>query len=148
MQLIRTYRRAFAIVAVVAAATAISASAASARVLLDEPLHQTVQAAPALPTLVPLPRGFNLAGIRSAEAQEALAHSYTVPATARYSDAALNGQVGARPSAALLATKAAAPSNSFDWGDAAIGAAITAAIFLLAMAGTVAVRRRTQLGQA
>jgi hypothetical protein len=147
MQLIRTYRRAGAIVAVVAAAAAISASAASARVL-DGPLHQTVQAAPALPTALPVPRGFNLAEIRRAEAQEAQAHSYTVPATARYSDAGLNGYAAARPSAALPAPKATTPSNSFDWGDAAIGAAITAAILLLVMAGTVAVRRRTQLGQA
>ena len=48
-----------------------------------------------------------------------------------------------RPIAAAQTLKA--PSSDFDWGDAAIGAGIAAAIALLITAGAQVVRQRSQL---
>jgi hypothetical protein len=144
MQLfISIHRRASAIVAIALAAAAVSASATSARVL-EGPVHQTGHAGLAVPPILkPAPP----AELRAAEAQRALAHSYTVPTTARYSSAEFNAYPKAAPTAAISAPKPA-PSESFHWNDAAIGAAIALASVLLVAAGTVAMRRRTQLGRA
>ena len=49
-----------------------------------------------------------------------------------------------RPRVAAPAVTLKAPSNGFDWGDAAIGAGIAAAVALLITAGTLAVRQRSQ----
>ncbi len=144
MQFIRIHRRASAIVAVALAATAVSASAASAQVF-EGAHHQTVQ-----PTLAVAPSATTAQRPvpQAVDAQAALAHNYRVTTTAGFSTADLNAHPKATPTAAISAAKPAASSDSFDWGDAAIGAAIAMAIALLVTAGTVVVRRRTQLGRA
>jgi hypothetical protein len=144
MQFIRIHRRVSAIVAIALAATAVSASAASARVL-EGPLHQTGQAGLAVP---PIQTPAEPSELRAAEAQAALANSSRPPTTARYSNARLNAHPKAAPTAVIAAAKPAAPSGSFHWSDAAIGAAIAMAIVLLVTAGTVVLRRRTQFGGA
>lgn len=144
MQFIRIHRRASAIVAIALAATAVCASATSAQVI-GGPLHETEQAGLAVP---PILRPAQPSEPRAAEAQAALAHSYRVPTTARYSNAGLNAHPKAAATAAIPTPKPAAPSDSFHWDDAAIGAAIAMAIVLLVTAGTVVVRRRTQFGGA
>lgn len=144
MQFIRIHRRASAIVAIALAATAVSASATSARVL-EGPLYQTGQAGLAVP---PIQTTADPSELRAAEAQSALAHSYRPPTTGRYSNAGLTAHPKAAPTAAIAPPKPAAPSDSFRWSDAAIGAAIAMAIVLLVAAGTVVVRRRTQFGGA
>jgi hypothetical protein len=144
MQFIRIHRRVSAIVAIALAATAVSASATSARVL-EVPLHQTGQAALGVP---PIQTTADPSEFRAAEAQAALAHSSRPPTTARYSNAGLSAYPKAAPSAAIAAPESGAPSGSFHWSDAAIGAAIAMAIVLLVTAGTIVVRRRTQFGEA
>lgn len=52
------------------------------------------------------------------------------------------------PSVTVVHAQVAAPSGSFHWGDALIGAAVAGTIVLLITAGTLVVRRRTQLGEA
>jgi hypothetical protein len=144
MQFIRIHRRASAIVAVALAATAVSASAASAQVF-EGAHHQTVQ-----PTLAVAPSATTAQRPvpQAVDAQAALAHNYRVTTTAGFSTAERNAHPKATPTAANSAAKPAASSDSFDWGDAAIGAAIAMAIVLLVTAGTVVVRRRTQFGEA
>ena len=144
MQFIRIHRRASAIIALVLAATAISASAASARPV-GAPLHQTAQASPAIPPVLGPARPSD---IRAAEAQEARAGHYSVSPTARYSNAELNAYQTALPTAAIPAGKIGAPGDGFHWDDAAIGGAVAVAIVLLVTGGTLIVRRRIQLGQA
>ena len=144
MQFIRIHRRVSAMVAVALAATAVSASAASAQVF-EGAHHQTVQPTLAVP---PSATTAQRPAPRAVDAQAALAHLYRVPTTARFRTDELNAHPKAAPTAASSAAKATAPSNSFDWGDAAIGAAIAMVIVSLVTAGTVVVRRRTQFGQA
>jgi hypothetical protein len=142
MQFIRIHRRASAIVAIALTATAIFASAASARPI-EAPLHQTGQASLAVPPVLPPAQPSEL---RAAEAQAALAHSYSAPPAARYSNAEFNGYSKAAPTAVVPAAKLGAPGDSFHWGDAAIGAGIATAIVLLLTAGSLGVRRRIQFG--
>jgi hypothetical protein len=57
------------------------------------------------------------------------------------------GNIAADPSVSTQAVRAItlkAPADGFDWGDAAIGGAITASILLLVTAGGVAMRQRTK----
>jgi hypothetical protein len=53
------------------------------------------------------------------------------------------GPMSSGPS--LTIVRGTAPTTGFDYGDAAIGAGVTAGLTLLGAAGTVTVRRRTQL---
>jgi hypothetical protein len=74
--------------------------------------------------------------------EQALANH--VPRTGRQSNAEPNARATTdRPIAAAETLKA--PSSDFDWGDAAIGAGIAAAIALLITAGAQVVRQRSQL---
>lgn len=144
MQFIRVHSRASVILAIAIAATAIFASAASARVL-EGPLHQSQQSGPAVP---PILAPLSQSEFRATEAQAALAHNYTVPSTARYSNAELAAHPKPAAAAAVASPRIAAPGDSFHWGDAAIGAAIALAIGLLVSGVAMIARRRTQLGQA
>jgi len=120
MQFIPSHRRAAAIVAVALAALAMSVSAASARPL-EAPIHQTELSGPAAPpVLAPVAPS----DLRASEVQQAHAH------------------------AAVAVSKIAVASDGFHWDDAAIGAAIAGGTILLFTLGTLAVRRRTQLGEA
>jgi hypothetical protein len=139
MQFIRIHRSAGATLAIVLAITAVSGSAASARVL-EGPVHQAGQAALAVPHRVS-PSEF-----RAVEAQAALAHSYKTSSTVH--SAELDAHPKVAPTAAVPEPRLAAPSDSFQWGDAAIGAGVAVAIVSLLAAGTLVVRRRTQLGGA
>jgi len=134
MQFTRIHRRAGALAAIALAATTLSASAASARVL-EGPLHQVGQTAA---TVSPTPATAQPSHPRVSEAR---ALSGNVPSSARDN----NPQPKAAP--AVPASKIA-PSDSFNWGDAAIGGGIAVAIVLLVTAGTLVIRRRTQLGEA
>ena len=153
MQLIRVHRRISAIVAVAIMATVFAATA-SARPF-EAPVQQaqsvwpdappvaaTVPSPP--PVLAPVPEST----FRAIEEQKALAHSYKVPPTARYSNAGIAAASKPAATVAVPAPKTAAPSDSFDWGDAAIGAAIVMAIVLLVTGGAVVARRRLQVGEA
>jgi hypothetical protein len=53
-----------------------------------------------------------------------------------------------RPPQVAATISQVSASEGFDWGDAGIGAGFAVAIVLLATAGTVAVRHRTQLREA
>jgi hypothetical protein len=139
---IRIHRRASAIVAIALAATAVSASASSARVL-EAPFHQTGGAGLAVS---PIPAQPSEPG--AVEAQAALAHFYTVPTTAGNGNAEVKAHANTAPTAAIVAPKPAAPSDTFSWGDAAIGAAIAMGIVLLITTAAVVVRRRTEFGGA
>jgi hypothetical protein len=103
------------------------------------PDQQLPQTAPLAPTLG-APRASDLAAINRAQAREARASSYTPPSTARYSSSDLIGVHPTAVSAPTLGT----PSAGFQWGDASIGAGVSAALVLLVTAGTLAVRRRSQ----
>jgi hypothetical protein len=141
MQFIRIHRRASAIVATALAVFAVSASAASA--LIDGgTLQQTRQAGLAAP---PVPGRAQSPESLATQAQAVLDHSYTVPPTARNTDST---HPKTAPTAAIPAPKLAAPSDSFHWGDAAIGAGIAMATVSLLIAGALVVRRRTQFGKA
>ncbi|MBV8220292.1 MAG: hypothetical protein JO325_17630 [Solirubrobacterales bacterium] len=148
MQFSQVYRRAGVIIVIALAAASIFASAASA-MPLEGPVHQietTSSAAPA--THAPV----NQTSFRQAEAQAAqdyprVARTYWFNApTAPFNGPAVNARV--KPVPAVPAAKIAAPSNSFDWGDAAIGAGIAVAIVFLVTGGALVARRRTQLGEA
>jgi hypothetical protein len=142
MQFIHIHRRAGAIVAVAFAALAMSVSAASARPL-EAPIHQAELSGPAAPpVLAPVAPS----DLRATEVQKAHAYAYSVPATARYSNAEFNTFPRRIPAVAV--SKIAVTSNDFHWDDAAIGAAIAVGAVLLLTLGGLAVRRRTQLGEA
>jgi hypothetical protein len=92
----------------------------------------------AVPPILEPARASDLATIKQAEAESDAAHSYTVPAGARYSSAETDAYAtDARPVAAP-----GPASGGFDYGDAAIGAGFAVAIIALIAAGGLAVRRR------
>jgi hypothetical protein len=147
MQSTRIHHRAGAIVAIAVAALAaiaVYASAASAQ-FPGGPVHQVTQASLAAP---PSPVPAEPALPRATEAQAALDHRYPVPPTASHTGANVSTHPKTAATAAVRASKLAAPSDSFNWGDAAIGAAIAMAVVALVIAGARVVRRRTQLGEA
>ena len=97
------------------------------------PQEQTVSVAPPIPLWVPPSQ---LAAIERAKLQALENH---VPPMGRISSADTNTY------ATATHTNPAPPSGSgFDWSDAAIGAAIAAALVLLITASTLAVRQRRQ----
>jgi hypothetical protein len=140
MQFIRIHRRAGTLAAIALAASAISASAASARAL-EGPLHQAGQAGVTVSPILPPAQPSHL---RATGAPTGRVLPDNVPAIARHSDTNLK----AAPTVSVPVPKIGTPSDSFHWGDAAIGAGIAVAIVLLVTAGTLAIRRRTQLGEA
>jgi hypothetical protein len=63
--------------------------------------------------------------------------------TGRYSTAALNGNGRGNPvSVQAPKTLSASPGNGFDWGDAAIGAAVGLSLTLLVVGGAMMLSRR------
>ena len=57
----------------------------------------------------------------------------------------MNAYASAAPRVAGSTPISNAPSNGFDYGSAAVGAGLTGAIVLLMTAGTLTIRRRSQL---
>lgn len=153
MHFIRVNRSISAIVAIAIVVT-VFASAASARVFEAPgpraqpdwpdapPVVATVPGAP--PALATVPEST----FRAIEEQNALVRSYKAPPTARYSKAGIVAASKPAATIAVSAPKIAAPSDSFDWGDAAIGAATVVAIVLLVTGGAVMARRRMQVSEA
>jgi hypothetical protein len=168
MTSIRSNLRAVRIIALALAVSAIAAPAASARFdqephqqlpvtpptvsspaqpqtsgsrpeVQPNPDQQTPQTAPVAPILRRVPASA-LAAVNSAK-EHALV--YHVPQSARYSTADVNAYTPSAHPVAAAAPSLKAPSNGFDWGDAAIGAGITAAIALLMTGGGLAVRQRS-----
>ncbi len=172
MTSIRTNLRAVRIIAMALAVSAIAAPAASARfaqepnqqLLVTPPTASAAHSSPAqtqaagaraevqpnpdqqTPQTAPVPpilhrvQPSRLAAVNRAKEH---AFAYRVPASARYGTAGLNASATVK-AAAVPAPTLSAPSNGFDWGDAAIGAGITAAIALMITAGSLAVRQRSQ----
>ena len=138
------------IIASALAITAIAAPAASAMqseqglVLSRGVGQQNAETGGAPPILRPA-RASELSAINRAQAQEARRLAYNVPRTARYSDAEMNAYASAAPRVAGSTPISNAPSNGFDYGSAAVGAGLTGAIVLLMTAGTLTIRRRSQL---
>jgi hypothetical protein len=79
--------------------------------------------------------------IKQAEAQAARRLAYTLPQTAQYSNAEMNAYASALHPVAVSTPD----SNGFDYGAAGVGAGLTAGIVLLITAGTLTIRRRSQL---
>ena len=137
------------IIASALAITAIAAPAASAQpeqglVLSRGVGQQNAETGGAPPILRPA-RASELSAINRAQAQEAQRLAYNVPRTARYSDTEMNAYASAAPRVAGSTPISNAPSNGFDYGSAAVGAGLTGAIVLLMTAGTLTIRRRSQL---
>jgi hypothetical protein len=105
------------------------------------PDQQTPQTSPVVPPILHRVQGSQLAAVNRAKAQ---ALASRLPATARYSNADLNGYATAAHPVAAATPTLKAPSNGFDWGDAAIGGGIAAAAALLITAGALTVRHRAQ----
>jgi hypothetical protein len=108
--------------------------------------QQTDQAGDAgMPPILQRAPASELAAINRAQTRKARALSYSPSATARHSSADTDAYAKTDRSAAVTGPTVETPSNGFDYGDAAIGAGITAAIALLITAGTLTVRQRRQL---
>lgn len=126
-----------------AAAQIHSATAGPRPEVHSKPDEQGVSARLLGPPLRPA-RASELEAINRAKAQQERALSYSPPPSARHSSAATNTFTWTARPVALIAPSVKPASDGFDYGDAAIGAAIAAAIAALAGGGTVAVRRRSQ----
>jgi uncharacterized protein (TIGR03382 family) len=108
------------------------------------PDQQTTPSSEVIPPILRPARASELQAINRAKVQEAAALSYSPPPTARYSLAETNAHAQIDQPVAPPASIVKPTSNGFDYGDAAIGAAITAALALLITAGALVMRRRGQ----
>jgi hypothetical protein len=122
-------------IATTLAISVVGASAASARYLPEPTPSATDQATTVRQAVSPNPdqqapsTGHGAPPVASGTPQTAVFNS------ARPNPAA----GGAHPTAA-----ASTPSNGFDWGDAAVGAGVAAAIAALVTAGSLGLRQRSQ----
>jgi hypothetical protein len=114
----------------------VSATTARATVVKPNPDQQAARTATGVPPGLSRSQASELAAIDRAKAAS-LAND--VPPKGPYSTAALT--TAATP---LAAPTLKAPGSGFDWGDAALGAGVAAAIGLLIAAASVAVRHRTE----
>jgi hypothetical protein len=158
MNYIRMHRRTIGIAAGVLAIAAIAVPVASARPNLeplptvhvsattahatvvkpnpDQQAPQTAQTATGVPPGLSRSQASEIAALDRAKARSLANHPSP---TGPYSTAALT--TAATPVASPTLT---APGSGFDWGDAAVGAGVAAAIGLLIAAASVAVRHRTE----
>ena len=100
--------------------------------------QQATQTGPAVPPILHRSEVSQRAAIERLKEQALVNH---VPPNRRYSNADVNATN--HPVAAPAPTLRA-PDNGFDWGDAVIGAGITATIALLIAGGSFAMRQRSQ----
>jgi hypothetical protein len=151
------------IIASALAITAIAAPAASAQplpeansparnqtttasqVVRPNPHQQNAQTGGGSPPILRPVRASELPAIKRAQAQEAQRLAYRLPPTDRYSDTEMNAYASAAPHVPGSTPLSNAPSTGFDYGAAAVGAGLTGAIVLLITAGTLTIRRRSQL---
>jgi uncharacterized protein (TIGR03382 family) len=108
------------------------------------PDEQTTPSSAVIPPILRAARASELQAINRVNVNDAAALSYSPPPTARYSLAETNAHAQAGQPVAPTASIVKPTSSGFDYGDAAIGAAITAALALLITAGALAMRRRSQ----
>jgi hypothetical protein len=116
----------------------------ASQVVRPNPHQQNAQTGGGAPPILRPARASELPAINRAQAQKAHALAYNLPRTARYSDTEMNAYASAAPVAGSTPISNA-PSNGFDYGSAAVGAGLTGAIVLLITAGTLTIRRRSQL---
>ncbi len=102
----------------------------------DQQARQAAQTATGVPPGLSRSQASEIAAIDRAKATSM---ANDVPATGPYSTAALT--TAATP---VATPTLQSPDNGFDWGDAAVGAGVTAAIGVLIAAASVAVRHRTE----
>ena len=117
----------------------------ASQVVRPNPDQQNAQTGAGAPPILRPARASELPAINRAQAQEAQGLAYNLPRTARYSDTEMNAYASAAPRVAGSTPISNAPSNGFDYGSAAVGAGLTGAIVLLMTAGTLTIRRRSQL---
>lgn len=123
-------------------------TAAGTPVVLPNPDQQSARAGVVgPPVLRPAPRS-ELAAMTRAKANEEAAITYRPTLGARYSGADTAAYAAALSSTTVAATvntaTVKAPGNGFDYGDAAVGAGVTAAFMLLIAAAALNLRRRRQ----
>jgi hypothetical protein len=116
----------------------------ASQVVRPNPGQQNARTGGGAPILRPA-RASELPAINRAQAQEAQRLAYNLPHTARYSDTEMNAYASAAPHVAGSTPISNAPSNGFDYRAAAVGAGLAGAIVLLITAGTLTIRRRSQL---
>ncbi|MBV9798296.1 MAG: hypothetical protein JO039_09645 [Solirubrobacterales bacterium] len=102
-----------------------------AAIAQPHPDRHTAPAELGLPPVLRPARASEQQAITRAETQEVNALADTPPQGARYSNAEQNAYAPATAPVATTPPAAGGSSNAFDYGDAAIGAGITAAIALL-----------------
>jgi len=140
MTYIRMRRRTIGIAASVLAIAAMAGPVASARPDLEPqpaiPASTAAGNATGIPPSLSRSQASEIAALDRVKARN-LAHHLSPTGT--YSIAALT--TAATP---LAAPTLEAPGNGFDWGDAAVGAGVTAAIGLLIAAASIAVRHRAE----
>ena len=127
-----------------AAAQVHSATAGPRPEVHPNPDEQGASARLVGPPILRPARASELETINRAKAQQERALSYGPPATARYSNADTNAYATTARPVAVTAPTVNTPGDGFDYGDAGIGAGISAAIVLLITAGTLTVRRRSE----
>jgi hypothetical protein len=118
------------------------ASVAQAPVLRSNPGQQTTRAGIVAPPILRVARASELAAINRVEAQEQAAGSYSPSSGARYSNAESTAYATLSHPVAASSPTVNAPGEGFDYGAAAVGAGVAAAIIVLITAGSLAVRRR------
>ena len=147
---VTTFSRVFASALAIAA---IAASAASAHIPHELGLSTTAdsvvrpnpdqQTSSGTPAIQRSSEAAQVAAHNRAEALKQRALAYSLPRTAPYSVANAADVASSRPVAGTAPTVPTS-SDGFDYGDAAIGAAIVAAIAVLITAGALGLDRRSQ----
>ena len=98
-----------------------------------------------VPPILPAPSVSQRAAILRAQAQERQGLAYTVPQSARYSNAETNAYASGTPASIPNAVvRVVSHDGGFDWGDAGIGAAGGLALSLVAFGGALTVGRHRE----
>ena len=115
-------------------------SVSQTTVVRSNPDQQVARNAVPIPPILGKTQAAEQAAIDRLKAQQ---YTHKLPVNAAYAAAALNGYGSGHPvSVQAPKTPSANPGNSFDWGDAAIGAAAGLALSLLVGGGAMALSRR------
>jgi len=115
----------------------------TAPVVTSNPDQQVTQVGQAGPPTLQLAKASQMPAVHRAENAASHASAYQPSQSARYSTAGLNGYVNS-PTGGPAVVHVTTHSNPFDWGDAAIGAAVGLVISLLIIGGGVVVTQRRQ----
>jgi hypothetical protein len=115
----------------------------TAPVVRPNPDQQVTQVSQAGPPTLQSAKASQLPAVHRAENAASHASAYQPAQSARYSTAGLNGYVNS-PTGGPAVVHVTTHSNPFDWGDAAIGAAVGLVISLLIIGGGIVVTQRRQ----